>query len=101
MRRPLFPGKTEGRMIIEQVAILGLPSVQELKGMSKQITEAKIELVQRLDNIQKTDFTKVIQSEHYAQKDIELAAKLLDKMLMWVPSQRISCLEALNDPFFK
>lgn len=33
--RPLFPGKTEGSQIIEQIAILGLPSEDELYGMSE------------------------------------------------------------------
>lgn len=51
MKRPLFPGKTEGSMILEQIALLGLPSDKELKGMSKQITDAKIELIQKLDSI--------------------------------------------------
>lgn len=32
--RPLFPGKTEGSQLIEQVAVLGLPSREELKSMS-------------------------------------------------------------------
>lgn len=35
MQRPLFPGKTEGSQLIEQIAILGLPSKETLKAMSK------------------------------------------------------------------
>ena len=42
MLRPLFPGKTEGSQIIEQIAILGLPSEAELFSMSAQITEATV-----------------------------------------------------------
>lgn len=37
--RPIFPGKTEGSQLIEQVAILGMPSKEQLKGMSKQMTD--------------------------------------------------------------
>lgn len=33
-RRPIFPGKTEGSQLIEQIAILGLPSAEELTAMS-------------------------------------------------------------------
>jgi len=33
-RRPIFPGKTEGSQLIEQIAILGLPSRDELQAMS-------------------------------------------------------------------
>jgi len=37
--RPIFPGKTEGSQLIEQVAILGMPSKDQLKAMSKQMTD--------------------------------------------------------------
>jgi hypothetical protein len=33
-QRPLFPGKTEGSQLLEQVAVLGLPTAKELKEMS-------------------------------------------------------------------
>lgn len=33
-RRPIFPGKTEGSQLIEQIAILGLPTREELTAMS-------------------------------------------------------------------
>jgi glycogen synthase kinase 3 beta len=32
--RPLFPGKTEGSQLIEQIAILGLPTEAQMKQMS-------------------------------------------------------------------
>lgn len=32
--RPLFPGKTEGSQLIEQIAILGLPSKETMQRMS-------------------------------------------------------------------
>lgn len=38
-RRPIFPGKTEGSQLIEQIAILGLPTAEELAGMSPQMTQ--------------------------------------------------------------
>lgn len=34
-QRPLFPGKTEGSQMIEQCAILGLPTRDQLQKMSK------------------------------------------------------------------
>ncbi len=51
-------------MILEQVAILGLPSIEELKGMSKQITDTKIELIHRLDSIQRTAMAKVLPQQY-------------------------------------
>ena len=35
--RPLFPGKTEGSQLIEQIAILGLPSKETMQRMSSLI----------------------------------------------------------------
>jgi serine/threonine protein kinase len=34
-------------------------------------------------------------------QDIAYAADLIEKMLDWVPNNRISCEEALKHPFFK
>lgn len=48
--KPLFPGKTEGSQLIEQFAVLGLPSVETLKNMSPQVTETTIELVHKMDD---------------------------------------------------
>jgi len=42
-RRPIFPGKTEGSQLIEQIAILGLPTAEELAAMSPQMTPNTIE----------------------------------------------------------
>ena len=64
-RRPIFPGKTEGSQLIEQIAILGLPSAEELGGMSPQMTHQTIEQVHKLDNIQRRDFRRIIHNPDY------------------------------------
>jgi DNA-directed RNA polymerase specialized sigma54-like protein len=87
----LFPGKTEGSQLIEQCAILGLPTREQLMKMSSQIDDTKIELVQKLDDMPKRDFKKVLPQVHYQPADLAQAADLIEKMLDWVPSQRISC----------
>ena len=51
--RPLFPGKTEGSQIIEQIAVLGLPEVKDLDGMSDQMKQETIDLIYKIDNIPK------------------------------------------------
>jgi hypothetical protein len=56
IKRPLFPGKTEGSQLIEQIAILGLPTRDELQKMSKQIDQTKIDLVHKIDDIPRRDF---------------------------------------------
>ena len=89
--RPIFPGKTEGSQLIEQVAILGMPTKDQLKGMSKQMTDQTVELVHKLDDIKKREFKTIIPNQAYAQADIKKASDLLEKLLDWVPSKRYSC----------
>ena len=60
--RPIFPGKSEGSQLIEQVAVLGLPTREQLSQMSRQITNEKIELVHKLDDIPKKPFKDIIPS---------------------------------------
>jgi serine/threonine protein kinase len=72
-----------------------------MKEMSRQIDENKIDLVHKIDDIPRTAFSKVIPDKNYKRLDIENAADLIEKMLEWVPSNRISCAEALNHPFFR
>lgn len=99
--RPLFPGKTEGSQLIEQVAILGLPTTKELKSMSKQMSEDTIKLVHKLDEIPKRDFKEILPKDLMSTKELEQAADLLENLLRWDPSQRYSCEQALRHPFFK
>ena len=99
--RPLFPGKTEGSQLIEQIAILGLPSKETMHNMSKQITSNTIELVHKLDDMPKRSLATILPYKDYQRRDIEEAADLISKMLCWVPSERISCEDALKHPFFK
>lgn len=58
--RPLFPGKTEGSQLIEQVAVLGLPTRDDLNNMSTQMTKDTINLVFKLDAIPKKDFRTIL-----------------------------------------
>lgn len=64
-RRPIFPGKTEGSQLIEQIAILGLPTEEELQAMSPQMSPHTIEQVHKLDNIQRRDFKAIIRNSDY------------------------------------
>jgi len=99
--RPLFPGKTEGSQLIEQVAILGLPSRETLRSMSSQLSGSMIELVHKLDEMEPRDIRTLLPFKDYSKKDIEESADLISKMVRWVPSERLSCEEALKHPFFK
>lgn len=58
--RPLFPGKTEGSQLIEQIAVLGLPAKEDLLNMSTQMTQETINLVHKIDDIPKKDFVNIL-----------------------------------------
>lgn len=98
--RPLFPGKTEGSQLIEQVAILGLPRKEQLQNMSSQMTSETIKLVHRLDDMPKRDFATILPSS-MEDRDRKAAADLLEKLLQWTPRDRYSCEQALKHEFFK
>lgn len=67
--------------------------------MSELIPKPVIDLVHKLDDMPRVEFSKIIPSD-YDKRDIEQAADLMDKMLKWVPKERCSCKEALAHPFF-
>lgn len=58
--RPLFPGKTEGSQIIEQIAILGLPSEQELLAMSDQMSDQIVQEIMKIDSMPKKHFQTIL-----------------------------------------
>jgi DNA-directed RNA polymerase specialized sigma54-like protein len=78
-----------------------MPSKDQLRAMSSQMSEQTIELVHRLDDIKKRDFRTIIPQAAYHKTDIAKAADLLEKLLDWVPSKRVSCEKALQHSFFK
>jgi hypothetical protein len=71
--------------------------------MSRQIDQAKIDLVHKVDDMPKKNFIDILPQigTTYTTQDLTNAADLLTKMLDWVPSKRISCEDALKHAFFK
>lgn len=63
--RPLFPGKTEGSQLIEQIALLGLPTKDTLQRISRQITQHTIDLVHKLDDSPRCDFRQILPYKDY------------------------------------
>jgi len=71
--------------------------------MSRQIDQAKIDLVHKVDDMPKKNFIDILTQTGttYTTQEQANAADLLTKMLDWVPSKRISCEDALKHAFFK
>lgn len=60
-----------------------------------------INLVHKLDEIPKKDFKQILPKDNMTAKEREQVADLLDKLLKWIPSERIDCENALKHEFFK
>jgi hypothetical protein len=69
--------------------------------MSSQMSKDTINLVQKLDEIPKKDFKQILPKDHMTAKEREQVADLLDKLLKWIPYERIDCENALKHEFFK
>jgi hypothetical protein len=67
MLKPIFPGKTEGSQLLEQIAILGKfdfliqgkPNDDDLKGMSDKLTSSTKKLISKIEDIPKKDLIKL------------------------------------------
>ena len=70
--------------------------------MSIQMSAETIKLVHKLDDIPKKDFKTILpQKEYMTDSERRQAADLLEKLLNWEPSKRITCEKALKHEFFK
>jgi serine/threonine protein kinase len=67
--------------------------------MSAQMKQETIDMVQKIDDIPRRDFTQLLPHQMYGE-ETKHAADLLEKMLEWVPDLRITCEKALKHPFF-
>lgn len=79
---------------------MGLPTEDEMRNMSKQMSNDTIKLVHRLDDIPKKDFKTILPRDSLTEKERSAAADLLEKLLKWDPNERLSCEQALKHEFF-
>ena len=98
-RTPLFPGDTEGLQILEQACIIGTPTDEELRKLSEIVEERVLSIVKKATILPKMNLTLLFSKAKYGEEEVKLAADLVNKMLRWVPSDRISAQEAMNHPF--
>lgn len=101
-RTPTFPGDTEGLQILEQAVILGTPTEEDYKNLSDLVEPKALSILRKATVIPKLDITKIIRKDWYGEEEeVIMAADLIDKMLRWVPSDRISAKAGLDHPFLQ
>jgi serine/threonine protein kinase len=99
-KTPLFPGDTEGLQILEQACVIGSPTERDLAKLSEIVEDRVLKIVKKASSLQPIDLRKLFSANGaYQAEDVEAAANLIQRMLRWVPSDRISAEDAMMHPF--
>lgn len=98
--KPLFPGKTEGSQLLEQIAILGTPSKSQYEKMTTNIPKTTMKMLNQLETFERKDLTEIF-SKYYKKREIKHAVSLIESMLEWNPNDRTTAEEALQHPFLQ
>jgi glycogen synthase kinase 3 beta len=101
---PIFPGKTEGLQLFEQMSILGIPSENYFRQFDLPENYLKFFLnfkKNQKDN-KKLELKEILnQSGEYNSQDVDQAADLIEKMLNFDKKKRYSAEQCLNHEFLK
>jgi serine/threonine protein kinase len=97
---PLFPGKSEGLQIFEQMCVLGKPSAEFIRKFN--LPQTYTGFFNDLEEIVPCDIKKALNKDKfYDDSDIRQAADLLFKLIAWDSNDRLSAEESLRHPFMK
>lgn len=99
MLKPLFPGKTEGSQLLEQMAILGTPTSAQFERLASNIPKTTMKMLKQLEKFERKDLACLI-PENYRKREIKKVVNLIESMLEWDPKERITAEEALHHEFF-
>ncbi|KAF7366684.1 Pkinase-domain-containing protein [Mycena sanguinolenta] len=88
---PLFRGKDNNDQLLHIIKILGTPSHQQLAKMLKDSPEI---VLRELPQFPKISLAQVL------PKASPAAVDLMERLLKFDPSERITCAEALSHPYF-
>lgn len=86
--QPLFPGESGVDQLVEIIKILGTPTKEQIKSMNPNYTEYKFPQI------------KPIPLSKIFKKMSNDCINFLAKVLEYSPNERISCVEAMADPYF-
>lgn len=97
---PLFPGRTEGLQLFEQMCLLGKPTGGYFEKFSLPDNYRQYFNGIKIDKVE--DINSVFnEGNFYKKSDIDLAADLIFSMLNWDEDKRFSAEQCLNHPFIK
>ena len=86
--QPLFPGESGIDQLVEIIKVLGTPTREQIRTMNPNYMEHKF------PQIKPHPFSKVF------RKADQNAITLIEQLLEYTPTQRLSAIEAMVHPFF-
>ena len=96
---PIFPGKTEGLQLFEQMCVLGKPASNYFGKFN--LPQNFLNFFNDMEEVVPYDLKKLLnKNKSYDNNSLEKAADLLAKTICWEPSERLTAEEALKHPFF-
>ncbi len=87
--RPLFAGESAVDQLVEIIKVLGTPTREEILAMNQAYTDFKFPI------IEPKSWNKVLAGRAPAS-----ALDLISRMLQYVPTERITALQACAHPYF-
>jgi glycogen synthase kinase 3 beta len=88
---PLFPGDSGVGQLVEIIKVMGTPTREQIEAMNPSYTDFSF------PDIDPTGWERVFRGK---PSPPAAALRLLEKLLTYVPRDRITALDALADPFF-
>jgi glycogen synthase kinase 3 beta len=95
--KPLFAGKDEGDQFIKVIKLLGAPTVEELETL---LRSAKLPAAMK-NSVPKLGVKVALDSIFEADPQPQAALNLLEGLLHYTPSERLTAQECLAHPYFQ
>jgi glycogen synthase kinase 3 beta len=103
--QPLFPGESGIDQLVEIIKVLGTPTRDQIRTMNPNYMEHKFPQIKPhpFNKVRLSSTETAWQSTHQAQvfrKADPSAIDLISKLLEYTPTQRLSAVDAMVQPFF-
>lgn len=104
--QPLFPGESGIDQLVEIIKVLGTPSRDQIRTMNPNYMEHKFPQI-KPHPFSKVSANSSTSTNHVTLKNLQVFRKteqaaidLIEKLLEYTPTKRLSAIDALADPFF-